>query len=334
MIIDEIEQIHLEMNENAPIQFIKKIVISSNGDLVIMDKDRIHQYSDNGEFIRNIASKGRTVKEYISLTDICIDQDRVMILDDMCRVVIYDLNTGQHIETIKPTVDGKPFRVDNIVASRDGGFMIISCCMDNKSVIKPTPAIYEFDSNGEFLCSHIEINEAMITMSLSSQSYDNSYLIRPLDSQNIIHRVKDGVITPRYYVDFEGQGVGPGAIYGSDGSIDLRGFFGSTKYKYPSMIQESDENISLLVAGPEFSAQTFLFGKKSKSAHKFVAADGRTTPTNPIVSDSKYMYYIYNKYDDKGLSERADPLTKYFVEKFGFLKEDDNPSIIKVKFDI
>ncbi|MFI3304454.1 MAG: hypothetical protein R3Y41_06835 [Rikenellaceae bacterium] len=198
------------------------------------------------------------------------------------------------------------------------------------AILKPT--LYEYNHEGELIAKHLDVKDCMITMSLVGQSYGNSYIIRPYDNQNVINKIKDGVIAPYYYVDFEGQGVAPGSIYSSDGELDPRSYMATNRYKYPSMIAESKEYISMLIAGPEFSALTCIFNKRGLNSYKFVAPDGMSLPINPVVADEEYLYYVYNKSNINDVAERTDPLTKYFIERYGLLAAEDNPMLIGVEY--
>ncbi len=324
----------VKLSNDLFLSFIKRVVIAPNGDLVLCDKNGVYQFSSEGDYIRTIGSKGRSKREYISIDDICVDYttNSLLILDESSKVLFYSLEDGMFVKSVKVEEKGRALRVDAIAAGVKDGFFIVSCSMNSRDEATLEPAIYEFDCDGELVGKHVEVKDCMITMSLVSQSCGNSYIVRPFDNENIINKIEDGVISPYYRVDFEGQGAKAGSIYGSDGSIDIRGYMASNSYKYPSMIVESEDYISMMVAGPEFSAMTTLFNKRTNQSYRFAAPDGRTIPTNPIVADDQYLYYLYTKSSSDGVEERADPLTKHFIERYGYLNAEDNPMLIGVKY--
>jgi hypothetical protein len=61
----------------------------------------------NGKYIRQIGNMGHGPGEYVSLCDFCINKEKreIYLLDNLRKILIYDMDTGKHIKTLRYNLD-------------------------------------------------------------------------------------------------------------------------------------------------------------------------------------------------------------------------------------
>lgn len=92
-----------EFDENYIFQSPNHITVGNNGEIFVSDRSRnnIKLYNSDGEFVRQIGSRGRGPGEFIEISSMYIDpsQNHLMVVDRMnLRVVRFQMN-GEYIKT-------------------------------------------------------------------------------------------------------------------------------------------------------------------------------------------------------------------------------------------
>lgn len=328
--IDSIKIINLS-SEKCLLSMIKKMLILDNNNFVIMDKNGVYEFSSEGSFVRQYGGKGRGPNEYIALTDISCVDGRLYILDGMNKVLVFNTSNGKFVENITPVWDRQPRRQDGMAALASGGFYIFSANVNMEQDRAAQRCLYEFDANGRQVASCIPCNSFTIPFAPTYQGVNNSTLLKPFNDE-VIMRIDENGVMPAYRLDFDGRFAPVTALY-KGGTADMKSYLNSNYYKNIVYISETENYLAFHATGPAQSAYGYICNKSTGRGVVLQAQDQRTIPTLFLCGDAEYLYFALNIYNDRNLQERTDPLTKYIVQKTGYIHEEKNPTIVGVRFN-
>lgn len=341
--IDSIQTIALETTDESLITHIEKILLTSDKRLVILNSTGILLFDSNGNFLFRIGKIGRAPGEYQKIYDMCLDGKFLFAVDYNNNVLKYSLDNGQFIQQITPLFPEKYPTCIGIAPATEGGFFLFGCNPFNDSDFEHDfYCLNQFDKNGNHIAHFLLREDYVIVSRIITQSYDNSYLIRPQTGDNICYRIKNGEVYPFVKIDFKEKGIPCRYIkFETDGGFDLQRFIYAPYYKLPIYFQETQNQFYFSCAAPEDANNLFfLVNKKTLSGISWKVI-GLSNPNLVIgyASDEDYFYYVfhdYNEYDKANLPNDMDLLKKYLITrkdiKLG--NEDSNPLIVKVKFNI
>jgi hypothetical protein len=109
VIFKNVRMIILEDNEYAIIGEINGIQAFENYIFVIdkLKAKKLFVFDGNGKYIRHIGNQGQGPSEYVSLSDFCINKEKreIYILDNLKKILIYDIDTGKHKQTLNFELD-------------------------------------------------------------------------------------------------------------------------------------------------------------------------------------------------------------------------------------
>lgn len=327
--IDSIKVVELS-SEQCMLSIIKKILVLDDGSFIIMDKNGVFEFSAQGVFVREYSRKGRGPNEYISLADISVAGNTLLILDAMNKVLYYDTVNGGFLKNIVPKLREKILRQDGILACNSGGFYIYSANTNVQLHQQPYYCLHKFDASGRYVEEFLPCNSFTIPISAITQGINGTNLVKPLNDE-VIWRVENDEIYPAFKLDFEGKYAPASSIY-TNGLLDMQKYIESDYYKNIIYLNETDTYLTFHVVGPESEAYNFICNKTMDSGIVLFAPDRITVPIVFFGNHSGFLYSIMDKYSEKGLQKRADPLTSYIVSRVGYLHEDSNPKLIGVKF--
>ena len=310
---------------------IKKMLILDNNNFVIMDKNGVYEFSSEGSFVRQYGGKGRGPNEYIALTDISCVDGRLYILDGMNKVLVFNTSNGKFVKNITPVWDRQPRRQDGMAALASGGFYIFSANVNMEQDRAAQRCLYEFDANGRQVASCIPCNSFTIPFAPTYQGVNNSTLLKPFNDE-VIMRIDENGVMPAYRLDFDGRFAPVTALY-KGGTADMKSYLNSNYYKNIVYISETENYLAFHATGPAQSAYGYICNKSTGRGVVLQAQDQRTIPTLFLCGDAEYLYFALNIYNDRNLQERTDPLTKYIVQKTGYIHEEKNPTIVGVRFN-
>lgn len=334
-IVDTIIVVEPEVTDLSLLTNIAKLRVTPEGGFIVLDKNGVYHFSRDGSFIRQYGMKGRGPAEYIELTDIGLDSDSgcVYLLDALNKVLVFDTTTGELKKSVVPDRGGRVFGLDNIIPkSGDDGFYVYSANTNTTKSKELYYGLYEFDADAKNIAEYLPGKDFIIGIGAVSYGYGDKYLVRPLDSRNIVTEVADGQVRPFLWVDFGDKNAPEGSIYNDAGEQDLPYYFNSNYYKNPFNFQQTGEYVSFAYAGPHYEAEGVIYSKKAGTGVRFQAPDKKTIPFVFLASDGEYMYGIVDKYSGEGMQERADPLTRYIIRETGFADMETNPRIVGVRF--
>jgi len=185
--------IPLEASDKSLINFIDKVKVASDRIFIYDYKSqRLLQFKNNGDFLRQIGQRGKGPGEYLELNDFEIDpKNEIVYLLDYKRIHSYSFK-GDYIGTNKTEYFGY-----KIVLSNDNGFFFYGARMDDKLIVTnpkfrlqatyfPYSPAYEVDNLYSF-----------------SQLADKTFFHLPrIDT---IYEIINGSPVPSFFVNFNGR---------------------------------------------------------------------------------------------------------------------------------
>lgn len=342
--IDSVEVIALEAKEGSFITQIEKILLTPNKQIIILNSTGIMLFDTNGTFLHRIGKIGRGPEEYQKVYDICLDQSghNLLAVDYNNQVLEYSLNDGRLIQKIKPYLPQQYPPCVGIAPSQENGFFLFGCNPYNESDFdNDFYCLHQFDKTGKHLENLLLREDYVLTPTMITQSYDNSYLIRPQTCDHICYRIKNGEVSPFIKIDFKEKNIPCRYIkFQPQEGFDIQRFLFAPYYKFPIYFHETQDQLYFCCAGPDKANNIFFLINKKKSKGIRWEVSGENNPNLILgkTSDENFFYYIfhdYNEYNRLDLPHNMDPLKKYLIgQKNIKLEEDSNPAIIKIKFNI
>lgn len=343
--IDSVEVIPLEVKEESYITHITKILLTQNKEMIIRNSTGILFFNADGTFRTQIGKQGRGPEEYPQAADICLDQTEknLLVIDFNNHVYRFSLENGHLIEKIIPEFPQKYPPCEGIAPSRDGGFFLLGCNpFEETDFENEFYCLHQFDKAGKHLAHFLLRDEYVLTPHIITQSYDNSYLIRPLTGDKICYRIQNGQVNPFIKIDFKEQHIPlryasfqPGEGY------NLQKFLFSPYYKLPIYLHDTQDQFYFCYAAPKNPDNIFsVINKKSLKGISW-RIDGSSNPNLLFgsASDENFIYFVfhdYTEYPETDLPTAMDPLKKYLIARKGIKLEGENsnPLIVKIKFNI
>lgn len=340
--IDSIKIIPLETTDESLITHIEKILLTPDKQMIILNSTGIILFDSEGKFLFRIGKIGRAPGEYQKIYDICLDGKFLLAVDHNNNVLKYSLETGEFIRQITPIFPEKYPTCIGIAPATEGGFFLFCCNPFNESdFTRDFYCLNQFDEKGNHVARFLLREDYVVVTSIITQSYDNSYLVRP-QADHICYRIKDGKILPFIKIDFKEKGIPYRYVkYETNGGYDIQKFLCAPFYKFPIYFHETQNQLYFACAGPKDANNIFYLMNKKTLEGIYWEVVGLSNPNLVMsyASDENYFYYVfhdYNKYDKSNLPNDMDPLKKYLItqKEIKFEEEDSNPLIVKIKFNI
>lgn len=181
-----------------------------------------------------------------------------------------------------------------------------------------------------------DFNIDMAFLSYVSQSYDNTYFIRPQENENICYKIVNGKLSKFSKLFFGRYNIPSLYSFKDDKNPweNLEEVINSDYYKFPFHIQKTQKHLYFSAFGPNSIICNFLIDIDSGKGINWNSGTN-ITPLFILCSDKEYFYSLFDKYqfDIEDNLDEINPLLKYIiVEKKLKLKQDQNPVIVKFKF--
>lgn len=333
--INSLEFINLEETPNSLMSYVEKILIDNNGNLIILDgRGGVMTFDSKGFFKKKIGRKGKGPGEYIRLDDICISENgEYLFILQLGSIIKYSLIDNTYLSTIKiPKIN-----FDAISVSGSGGFYLFSANPGEPTSNDEDFTLIEIDGNGKKIKELLPKKDFGMTQDIITQSYDKSYILRPICSNHIIYSMKNGEVTPIYKLDFKEKNIPPKFIlnYGDDLAISMKEYFNSKYYKFPYQIHDTKDLLYFATIGPSGKEVDFLFSKNLKKGINWIEKETDREPLRILASDEDYFYAVLQP-------EMIDNYKKNPTNNFNILKNlllnkcpmmsNNNPVLVKVKF--
>ena len=344
--IDSMAIVNLEATPESFITYIKKILITKTKDIIILNSTGILVFDRHGKFLRKIGSCGRGPEEYIALRDICLSNDyqQLLALDCTNQIITYNLNDGEFIKrtTTKMNDPDKQY-LDflEICPSNNNGFFLFCCNPpDISDFSQDFFCLIEFDKDGEFKNKFLQRIDFILPSDIISQSYNNEYIIRPLQGDNICYKVASNKVEPYVTIDFKEQYIPPFYIRPKKGAgFPIQEYMYANYYKLPIYIHNTSDYFYFGCCDPKAKDNYFIFSLKENKGVRWTNDPNEEDVFLFKASDSTFFYAVYNDYKNYSPQERQsmkNTLKKYVLEKtnISLLEGQQNPAIIKIKFNI
>lgn len=330
--IDTIIAVPLETTPESLISHVSKMLIRSNGDIIISTPPGLLVYNKDGKYQYTIGKRGRGPEEYVGAADICLSQDQKIlnVLTINEEVISYNAETGAFIRKVVPQYPEKHTYKSAIASGPAGSIYVYSFKPNPGEQTNSTCSLHHFNTQGQLLKSHTYPLNQPADLKLITQSYDNRYILRPQYSDNICYYLSDSLPDARIKIDF-GKRTLP-----ENYSRELQTYLRSDYNKMPIDIQETADQFFFTFCGPQALEHYCLYSFPSK---KVITWKRTGEDSNALFlfqcSDKEYFYGIYDDY--RSLAELPlndiDLLKKAVVQKTHIeLPEDSNPYLIKIKF--
>ena len=191
--IDSVAILPLEATDSSFIEDIKKILITPSGQMIILNTSGILLFDEKGHFLFPVGTQGRGPEEYLHAVDICLNESatEVWALDKDKSVSKYALSNGHFIGKIIPRFSTNYPDCIGIAPASKKGFFLFGCNPYEKSdFTTPFYCLNLFDATGKHIDSLLLRKAYVLPLDAITQSYDNSYLIRPQEGDKVCYRLK------------------------------------------------------------------------------------------------------------------------------------------------
>lgn len=330
--IDSIAIVPLEATDESLIANIFRMLILPDGNFIIPG-EQLLVFNPAGKYLFSLGQHGRGPEEYNGNIDFCLSQNgkEIWILTFMDELVGYNIESRKFIRRIKLEKPKQDLSFEAIASGHDGSFFLFITDMQESSG-SDLNNILHLSADGKQLNSYLPQKDYIFNVALITQSYDNQYILRPQNADNICYYLKDSIPLPRVKIDF-GSKTAPNRL-----SPDIQTYFHSDYNKCPIYIHETAEQFFFAYCGPEAREHYCIH---SFATNKTITWKRTGNDSNALFqilsSDPEFFYGIYRDYrspDEIPLAE-IDLLKKTIIEKTQLqLSENSNPCLVKIKFKL
>lgn len=334
----DLQIVKLEANSSCFISDIKQIEMTDSL-IFILDLDsHLYVFSREGNFIRQISSKGEAPSEYIVLNTFFIDKERelVTLLDD-CKQSLITFNFEGQYQYLK-TVDNGTIRNCNQALLVDNDRLLLYNMMDNTDNMA-----YSLIDLG----SHNLIGKYFSYAPISLNNYFYSFSSHPMTKSgegvdfilplcDTIFNYASSLFTPKYIVETPLKMASKSQIKSNTSSYSSdvyhlaeNGYF--TGFK---SIHETNSKIILTYEHEGIALGYFLFDKSSHEGNYYLYTNDEN------VEEVPFFYTIYAYEDNFVGVEKPEALlylknvqNRQFQNILKELKEDDNPCLFIYKME-
>lgn len=340
--IESIEKIPLEVTDSSFIVYIQKILLTSSKQIVILNSTGILVFDSNGKFLFRVGKVGRGPGEYLQLFDICLSADNknILAVDYNNDVFEYAVSDGHFIRKISPSFPKKCPNCIGIASSDKNGFFLFSCNPSNQTDFDTDFfCLNQFDGDGRYVDHFLKREDYVFPNSIVTQSYDNSYIIRPPDGEHVCYRIRNGQLEGFLKIDFKEKNIPVRYVKQQPGkNYDIPKFMYSPYFKLPIYFQDTKQYLYFTCAGPDATSHYFVVDKSTLNGiHWEQSEEDDSSLVLMRAADEDYFYCVFHEYNHvETLSPSIDPLKKYLMVEKGIKLEgeDSNPLLLKIKFKI
>lgn len=277
---------------------VSKMVLDEYGNYYILDSRRkILSINPDGGIGPLRLTRGRALNEYISALDICYMEGKISILEDHAIKVfdITDINKHFQIDLreIKDPVDA----ISVVPGDRFYLFSAFSTSARNDK--KGYGNTLRFIScKGRILAEAIPREDCTFSMNNISQSRENTYYLRPQNSQSVFYKLEQDSVSPAFRIDF-GEKRMPSRYYYNVADEDIGEYMMSDYYKLPMDYHDTKDYVYCRFCGPQASECSLVYSRKTRKCiawentnsdvdHRIVGSDNDNFIIVPTCSDGDY----------------------------------------------
>jgi hypothetical protein len=343
--IDRIEVIPFTSPDSIKIANITKVLVADTKDMILLSAAGIYKCDPQGRLTTQFGRKGRGAGEYLKIYDICLnnEQTELWCLTHLNEVMKYDLQSGRYIETIDTqSSQNGILTASGIAPATNNGFYLFVPNPEPASNIKDDFfCLHKFSANGELTDKSIlrkDFNVDFSFIPFVTKSYNNVYLLRPQENENICYEIAGDYVRPLFEINFGKENIPPLYSFKNNSNPweNLGDLMTSNYYKIPFNIFTTQSHIAVSAFRPVSNIAHFIISSDGQGGiHR---GNGINIPTSSLLivgCDEEYFYILFDKYELRAFDElyNVDPLLRYLVKDQNiYLSENENPKIIKVKF--
>ena len=251
------------IDESVLFAGVSKMLSDGQGNLFILDsRGSILSLDKNGCPGPLKLTRGRASNEYVSASDICYMDGKFCILEN-ARIKVFDIGDTRNCFQVDLT--GLKDPADALSATTDGKFYLFSAFSMNPHDDKRGKGntLRLIDRDGHLISESIPREDCTFSMNNISQSKDNTYYLRPQNSESIFYRLeKDGPV-PAFKVNF-GEKAMPARYFYDSAGEDIGAYMLSDYYKLPMDYHDTDDYVYCRFCGSQASECSLVYSRKSK----------------------------------------------------------------------
>lgn len=337
--IDSINLFQIEQNNDAIFSNVKKAIVGKNGDFYILDfNNNLITFNQEGKFCRKVAERGQANNEYINLEDIAlsIDGKHLLLLESSNRIIKYPITCSD--STIDRIVLDIIYPIDAIAPDKNNGTYCFATYPSNVDEYKEAYCqLYKVDRKGKVLERNLPCVDFGTTIMNITQSRDNSYLLRPQNSEHIVYRLSQDSLMAAYKINFEEENI-PHRYYYNTAGQDMMKYISSPYFKVPLYFYETDYVLYFSAHGRN-KQYSYIYSLNKKEGINWIEHDTDMESLQIIASDNMFIYaMVYPTImENDGMENHGvlyNYIREYIKEKKLAITSDDNPFIAKIRFNI
>lgn len=336
--IDSINLFQIEMNDEALFSNVKKAIIGKHGEFYILDiENNLITFDKNGKNCKRLAKRGMANNEYVNLEDIALSTNgkHLLLLESSNRLIKFPVtNSDSNIERI---VLDLIYPIDAIAPKNNGIYCFAAYPSAINEYKESYYQLYNINEAGKIQECYLPCNDFTTTIANVTQSRNNTYLLRPQNSEHIVYRLDKDTLTVAYKIDFEDENI-PHRYYYDVANKDMMKYLSSSYFKVPLYFYETND-ILYFSANGRNAQHSYIYSLNKKKGINWIENDIDIDNLQIIASDNTFIYaIIYPMITEDDSSENHGVLYNYIRD---YIKEhnlnitsDDNPLIAKIKFNI
>lgn len=332
-VVEKADVIRLETNRECLLTKITKLVVHDEKLFIFDSKlDELFIFGLDGRFQKKLNKKGEGPEEYKEMRDVEIDKDGNIFILDFNRIIKYSpdfsyLNEIRYDylnKTDGPYINPLQFALlDEYVYLWSGSMGIFS----NEGGIHKS--LYKIDDNGKIVSSWFPVEKKLFGDPVFSRAIDGTLLLTPDYSAYTIYSLSSSGVTTKYSIDF-GEHKAP--------DNRLRKSFDDSD-SYFKILNETDYAINVSLVSESIDHLYFIYFQKDRVRTGLYSKSTQNLITGKVWLNpycSPYLMYqkdnFFYGYIDAHDYISLNTLSSGF-QKINDVQPDENPLIIKVKFN-
>lgn len=267
------------IDESVLFAGVSKLLNAGQGNLFILDsRGAIISLNGDGQQGPLKLTRGRASNEYVSASDICYIDGKLCVLEN-ARIKVFDIyDTHKNFQIDLTGLDDPADAL--AVVPGDRFYLFSAFSMSSRSDKKGRGyTLRMIDRDGHLISESIPREDCTFSMNNISQSGDNTYYLRPQNSESIFYRLeKDGPV-PAFKVDFGDKAMPARYFYDAAGE-DIGAYMLLITTNCPWIIMRRETTSTSDSVDPRQASVQWYTAEKAKSA-----LHGRT-PGRTVLSES------------------------------------------------
>lgn len=250
------------IDESVLFAGISKMLSDGKGNFFILDsRGAILSLDSKGHLGPLKLNRGRASNEYVSASDICYADGKFCILEN-AKIKVFDIEDTHNCFQVD--LKGLKDPADALSVTADGNFYLFSAFSMNSRDDQRGRGntLRQIDRDGHLISESIPREDCTFSMNNISQSKDNTYYLRPQNSESTFYRLETGGPVPAFKVNFGDKAMPTRFFYDSAGE-DIGAYMLSDYYKLPMDYHDTDDYVYCRFCGPQASECSLVYSRKS-----------------------------------------------------------------------